>query len=111
MREVSLAVDELERDSSVGCLVVTGSEKAFAAGAKTNPRDKNRSLVFRKSITSNSTTAIIATIEKNHLCQPEASAKKLKAAPGFIVNTIARNGKTSFTSYGPIVAMMIRFVY
>jgi enoyl-CoA hydratase len=33
MREVSLAVDELERDSSVGCLVVTGSEKAFAAGA------------------------------------------------------------------------------
>ena len=33
MREVSLAVDELERDSSVGCLFVTGSEKAFAAGA------------------------------------------------------------------------------
>ena len=33
MREVSLAVDELERDSSVGCLVVTGSEIAFAAGA------------------------------------------------------------------------------
>ena len=33
MREVSFAVDELESDSNVGCLVVTGSEKAFAAGA------------------------------------------------------------------------------
>ena len=33
MRELSLAVDVLEPDATVGCLVVTGSEKAFAAGA------------------------------------------------------------------------------
>jgi enoyl-CoA hydratase len=32
-REIARAVDELEGDSKIGCLVVTGSEKAFAAGA------------------------------------------------------------------------------
>ena len=32
MREVSNAVDEFERDKDVGALVITGSEKAFAAG-------------------------------------------------------------------------------
>ena len=33
MRELSSAVDVLEADAKIGCLVVTGSEKAFAAGA------------------------------------------------------------------------------
>jgi enoyl-CoA hydratase len=33
MRELSSAVDVLEPDTTVGCLVVTGSDKAFAAGA------------------------------------------------------------------------------
>ncbi len=33
MREVGLAVDAFETDSQIGCIVVTGSEKAFAAGA------------------------------------------------------------------------------
>ncbi|MDG1224923.1 MAG: enoyl-CoA hydratase-related protein, partial [Burkholderiales bacterium] len=33
MRELSSAVDVLEADANIGCLVVTGSEKAFAAGA------------------------------------------------------------------------------
>lgn len=33
MRELSSAVDILEFDEDVGCIVVTGSEKAFAAGA------------------------------------------------------------------------------
>ena len=31
--ELNLALDELEKDSSIGCIVLTGSEKAFAAGA------------------------------------------------------------------------------
>ncbi len=31
--EIKLAIDELEADDGVGCIVVTGSEKAFAAGA------------------------------------------------------------------------------
>jgi enoyl-CoA hydratase len=31
--EIAAAVDELEADAAVGCIVVTGSEKAFAAGA------------------------------------------------------------------------------
>jgi hypothetical protein len=32
MREVSDAVEKFENDDSVGALVITGSEKAFAAG-------------------------------------------------------------------------------
>jgi enoyl-CoA hydratase len=32
-REIAAAVDDLESDDKIGCIVVTGSEKAFAAGA------------------------------------------------------------------------------
>jgi enoyl-CoA hydratase len=32
-REIAVAVDDLEADDGIGCIVVTGSEKAFAAGA------------------------------------------------------------------------------
>src|SRR5260221_9208000 len=31
--EIRIAIDELEADDGVGCIIVTGSEKAFAAGA------------------------------------------------------------------------------
>jgi enoyl-CoA hydratase len=33
MAEVSMALDEFEEDTEIGCIVITGSEKAFAAGA------------------------------------------------------------------------------
>ena len=33
MVDLTAAVDDLEADDAVGCIVVTGSEKAFAAGA------------------------------------------------------------------------------
>src|SRR6202167_5242622 len=32
-REIAVAVDTLEADDAIGCILVTGSEKAFAAGA------------------------------------------------------------------------------
>jgi enoyl-CoA hydratase len=32
-REIATAVDDLEADAGIGCIVLTGSEKAFAAGA------------------------------------------------------------------------------
>ncbi len=32
-REIAAAVDDLETDETVGCIVITGSDKAFAAGA------------------------------------------------------------------------------
>ena len=32
-REIAAAVDDLEADDKIGCIVITGSEKAFAAGA------------------------------------------------------------------------------
>src|ERR1700756_3368764 len=32
-REIAAAVDDLEADEKIGCIIVTGSEKAFAAGA------------------------------------------------------------------------------
>ena len=31
--EVNQALDQLERDAEIGCMVLAGSEKAFAAGA------------------------------------------------------------------------------
>jgi enoyl-CoA hydratase len=31
--EIATAVDDLEADEAVGCIVLTGNEKAFAAGA------------------------------------------------------------------------------
>ena len=31
--EVNLALDDLEKDSTIGCMILAGSEKAFAAGA------------------------------------------------------------------------------
>ena len=33
IREVNLALDDLEQDREIGCIVLAGSEKAFAAGA------------------------------------------------------------------------------
>jgi enoyl-CoA hydratase len=33
MRELATAVDAFEADANVGCMIITGSEKAFAAGA------------------------------------------------------------------------------
>jgi enoyl-CoA hydratase len=33
MREIVAAVDAFDRDPAIGCIVITGSEKAFAAGA------------------------------------------------------------------------------
>jgi enoyl-CoA hydratase len=32
-REITAAVDDLEADDAIGCILITGSEKAFAAGA------------------------------------------------------------------------------
>src|SRR5271157_953971 len=32
-REIAAAIDDLEADDAIGCIVVTGSDKAFAAGA------------------------------------------------------------------------------
>jgi enoyl-CoA hydratase len=32
-REIAAAIDDLEADDTIGCIVVTGNEKAFAAGA------------------------------------------------------------------------------
>src|SRR6516164_2775222 len=31
--EIAAAIDDLEADEAIGCIIVTGSEKAFAAGA------------------------------------------------------------------------------
>jgi enoyl-CoA hydratase len=36
MREVNDAVEKFEKDENVGALVITGSEKAFAAGKQPN---------------------------------------------------------------------------
>src|SRR6195952_733637 len=32
-KEIAAAVDDLEADDKIGCILLTGSEKAFAAGA------------------------------------------------------------------------------
>ncbi|MCL6231556.1 enoyl-CoA hydratase [Acinetobacter amyesii] len=33
IQDLNLALDDLDRDPTIGCMVITGSEKAFAAGA------------------------------------------------------------------------------
>lgn len=55
MSEVTDAVKKFEADDAVGCLVITGSEKAFAAGADIKEMaDKNYIDVFKEDfITSN----------------------------------------------------------
>src|SRR6202451_4341656 len=32
-KEIAAAIDQLEADDAIGCILITGSEKAFAAGA------------------------------------------------------------------------------
>jgi enoyl-CoA hydratase len=47
MREVARAIDGFEADGNIGCMVITGSEKAFAAGADIKEMaDKEFSEVF-----------------------------------------------------------------
>lgn len=50
MKEVSDAVDKFENDDSVGALVITGSEKAFAAGADIKEMQHN---TFSQNIRGN----------------------------------------------------------
>uniref|UniRef100_A0A023GKW4 Probable enoyl-CoA hydratase, mitochondrial n=1 Tax=Amblyomma triste TaxID=251400 RepID=A0A023GKW4_AMBTT len=50
MTEVGDAIDALNKDESVGCIVITGSEKAFAAGADIK---EMQSLTFAKCFTGN----------------------------------------------------------
>lgn len=39
MDEMAVAIDRFEADEGIGCIVVTGSPKAFAAGAATDRCD------------------------------------------------------------------------
>lgn len=48
--ELSQALDTLENDSNVGAIVITGSEKAFAAGADIK---EMKDTTYSKCITSN----------------------------------------------------------
>lgn len=53
MREVEIAVDTFEKDDSIGCIVLTGGEKAFAAGADIKEmKDREFSEVFGKNFLS-----------------------------------------------------------
>ncbi len=38
IRELAQAIDTFETDDKIGCMVITGSDKAFAAGAETSWR-------------------------------------------------------------------------
>jgi enoyl-CoA hydratase len=49
MRELALAVDAFEADDMIGCMVITGSDKAFAAGADINEMaDKTFNEAYRE---------------------------------------------------------------
>ena len=53
MRELNAAVDAFEADGHVGCMVITGSEKAFAAGADIKEMaDKDFTDVFFSDFTA-----------------------------------------------------------
>src|SRR3954462_12578508 len=40
IRDLGAALDELEADDAIGAVVITGSDKAFAAGARPHPRQR-----------------------------------------------------------------------
>ncbi len=49
MQELSSALDAFEADSNIGCMVITGSEKAFAAGADIKAmKDKSYMDVYKE---------------------------------------------------------------
>jgi enoyl-CoA hydratase len=49
MREFAAALDAFEADANIGCMVVTGSDKAFAAGADIKTmKDKSYMDVYRE---------------------------------------------------------------
>ncbi|XP_060559395.1 enoyl-CoA hydratase, mitochondrial-like [Ruditapes philippinarum] len=53
MREVEDAIDKFEADDSIGCIVLTGGEKAFAAGADIKEmKDREFSQVFKGNFLS-----------------------------------------------------------
>jgi enoyl-CoA hydratase len=53
MREVAAAVDAFEADDHIGCMVITGSDKAFAAGADIKEMaDKNFTDVYFEDFTA-----------------------------------------------------------
>lgn len=59
MRELSQAIDELEADPEIACVVLTGSEKAFAAGADIKEmQDKDFMGVFWEDFISGSWTRV-----------------------------------------------------
>jgi len=53
MRELAAAVDAFEADDGIGCMIITGSDKAFAAGADIKEMaDKNFADVFSADFTA-----------------------------------------------------------
>jgi enoyl-CoA hydratase len=53
MRELAAAVDAFETDAEIGCMIITGSDKAFAAGADIKEMaDKNFTDVFFADFTA-----------------------------------------------------------
>ena len=53
MRELAAAVDAFETDDAIGCMIITGSDKAFAAGADIKEMaDKNFTDVFFADFTA-----------------------------------------------------------
>jgi enoyl-CoA hydratase len=52
-REIGAAIDDLEADDKIGCIVITGNEKAFAAGADIKEMQPKRFIdMFNEDFTS-----------------------------------------------------------
>jgi enoyl-CoA hydratase len=50
-REIGAAIDDLEADDKIGCIVITGNEKAFAAGADIKEmQPKSYSQMYRENL-------------------------------------------------------------
>lgn len=60
MRELEQALKGFETDSAIGCIVITGSEKAFAAGADIKEMaDKDFSDVYNEDFVTNGWEAVV----------------------------------------------------
>ncbi len=68
-REIAAAVDDLEADDKIGCILITGSEKAFAAGADIKEMQPKGFIdMFNSDFTAIGGDRVAALPQADHRC-------------------------------------------
>jgi len=78
-REIAAAVDDLEADDKIGCIVLAGGEKAFAAGADIKEMQPKTFIDMFPAISSRSAATVSPTAASRPL-PPSAAMRSAAAA-------------------------------